>query len=44
MACKVKVNRHGYLAFRLYWDGNESWEGTDWTIRQRTGPELKHEQ
>lgn len=19
-----------YLAFRLYWDGNESWEGTDW--------------
>jgi hypothetical protein len=30
MACKVKVNRHGYLAFRLYWNGNESWEGTDW--------------
>jgi hypothetical protein len=30
MACKVKVNRHGYLAFRLYWDGLESWEGTDW--------------
>ena len=30
MACKVKVNRHGYLAFRLYWDGNESWEGTAW--------------
>jgi integrase len=30
MACKVKVNRHGYLAFRLYWDGLESWEGTQW--------------
>ena len=30
MACKVKVNRHGYLAFRLYWEGNESWEGTAW--------------
>jgi integrase len=28
MACKVKVNRHGFLAFRLYWDGQESWEGT----------------
>jgi hypothetical protein len=30
MACKVKVNRHGYLAFRLYWNGLESWEGTGW--------------
>jgi hypothetical protein len=28
MACKVKVNRHGFLAFRLYWDGHESWEGS----------------
>jgi len=28
MACKVKVNRHGFLAFRLYWNGQESWEGT----------------
>jgi integrase len=28
MACKVQVNRHGHLAFRLYWDGIESWEGT----------------
>jgi integrase len=28
MACKVKVNRHGFLAFRLYWNGVESWEGT----------------
>jgi len=28
MACKVKVNRHGLLALRLYWDGRESWEGT----------------
>src|SRR5262245_3458575 len=28
MACVVKVNRHGYLAFRLYWNGIKSWEGT----------------
>jgi integrase len=28
MACTVKVNRHGRLAFRLYWNGLESWEGT----------------
>ncbi len=28
MACKVKINRHGFLAFRLYWNGIESWEGT----------------
>src|SRR4029453_7505760 len=28
MACKIKVNQHGYLAFRLYWNGMESWEGT----------------
>ena len=28
MACHVKVNRHGFLAFRLYWDGRESWEGS----------------
>jgi len=30
MACHVKVNRHGYLAFRLFWDGRDSWEGTQW--------------
>jgi integrase len=30
MACTVKVNRHGRLAFRLYWSGLESWEGTQW--------------
>jgi integrase len=30
MSCKVKVNRHGRLAFRLFWDGRESWEGTRW--------------
>src|SRR5258706_5645250 len=30
MACKVKVNQHGYLAFRLFWNGLRSWEGTDW--------------
>ena len=28
MACKVTCNRHGQLAFRLYWDGNKFWEGT----------------
>jgi integrase len=28
MACSVKINRHGRLAFRLYWSGIESWEGT----------------
>ena len=27
MACTVKVNKHGNLAFQLYWDGIESWEG-----------------
>jgi integrase len=30
MACKVKVNRHGYLAFRFYWKGREFWQGTGW--------------
>jgi len=28
MACKVKTNRHGLLALRLFWDGVRSWEGT----------------
>jgi hypothetical protein len=28
MARTVKVNRHGRLAFRLYWHSHESWEGT----------------
>jgi integrase len=28
MACKVKVNRHGFLAFRLYWNALKLWEGT----------------
>jgi integrase len=28
MACTIKANRHGYLAFRLYWDGHKFWEGT----------------
>jgi len=30
MACKVKVNRHGFLAFRFYWNGREFWQGTGW--------------
>jgi len=28
MACKVKVNQHGFLAFHLFWNGQRSWEGT----------------
>ena len=28
MGCKVKVNRHGFLAFNLFWNKNRSWEGT----------------
>ena len=28
MGCKVKKNRHGYLAFQLIWEGMRSWEGT----------------
>jgi len=30
MACKVTVNQHGYLAFRIYCEGREFWQGTDW--------------
>jgi hypothetical protein len=30
MACSVKVNRHGNLAFRFYWNGREFWQGTGW--------------
>jgi len=28
VGCKVKVNRHGFLAFSLFWNKNRSWEGT----------------
>jgi Arm domain-containing DNA-binding protein len=28
MACIIKANRHGYLAYRLYWRNMTSWEGT----------------
>jgi hypothetical protein len=28
MACRIKVNQHGFLAFRLFWTGIRSWEGT----------------
>ena len=28
MACKIKANRHGSLAFKLRWDRIKSWEGT----------------
>ena len=29
MACKIKSNRHGNLAFKLRWNGIKSWEGTE---------------
>jgi len=43
MACKVKVTRHGYLAFRFYWNGREFWQGTGWrdTAKNRTKAEGK---
>jgi Arm DNA-binding domain/Phage integrase SAM-like domain len=28
VGCKIKVNRHGFLAFRLFWNKQRSWEGT----------------
>src|SRR5258705_13909766 len=28
MGCKVHVNRHGRLCFRIYYKGREFWEGT----------------
>ena len=28
MGCRIRVNRHGYLAYRLRWNGRESHEGT----------------
>jgi integrase len=28
VSCKVKVNRHGFLALRVFWNGMRSWEGT----------------
>jgi len=45
MACKVKVNRHGFLAFRMYWNGTESWEGTGLkdTARNRKRVEARSE-
>lgn len=30
MGCKVKVNRHGFLGFRIYWNGREFSQGTGW--------------
>jgi hypothetical protein len=30
MPCQVKVNQHGYLAFRFTWDGRRYWEGAGW--------------
>ncbi len=45
MACHVKVNRHGFLAFRLYWKGMESWEGTGLrdTVKNRRRVEARAE-
>lgn len=28
VGCIVKVNRHRFLALRLFWNGMRSWEGT----------------
>jgi integrase len=28
MACHVKVNHHGYLAYHVFWRGHRTWEGT----------------
>jgi integrase len=28
MGCIIKVNRHGFLAFRLFWNKLRSWEGS----------------
>ena len=28
MTCRVKVNRHGRLAFQIFWRGMRTWEGT----------------
>jgi len=28
MGCNIKVTKKGFLAFKLYWNGMESWEGT----------------
>jgi integrase len=28
VGCKVKINRHGLLALRLFWNKTRSWEGT----------------
>ena len=35
MACKVEVNQHGYLRFRLYWNGREDSQGTDWKATEK---------
>jgi integrase len=41
MACKVKVNRHGYLAFRFYWNGREFWQGTGWKDTEKNRVKAK---
>lgn len=39
MACKVKVTKSGFLAFRLHYEGWHSWEGT----KYRNTPENRKE-
>jgi len=41
MSCRVKANRHGYLALRLYWENRTSWEGT--ALRDTPGNRAKLE-
>src|SRR5215470_975221 len=43
MACHVKVNQHGYLAYQLFWQRRRSWEGTGLrdTTRNRARVEVR---
>jgi integrase len=41
MACAIRTNRHGYLAYRLRWNGLESHEGTG--LRNTPGNRAKLE-
>lgn len=41
MACMIRTNRHGYLAYRLRWNGLESHEGTG--LRETPGNRAKLE-
>ena len=40
MSCKIRRNRHGFLAYRLYWDGHESHERTGLRDTPTNRPQL----